>query len=107
MKPNMLMNAHVNRSHTSPRRRSLVSNGFCVGRTTLFRSLTASTAMKVMTKAIIALTRSDQWKEILSIIAFVDSEKRIPPTPVPAVVIPLAKLRLLENHCDRIAMLGM
>ncbi len=65
------------------------------------------TAIKVITKAMMPVMRSDHTRDRFSIILPVIRENVTPPKPDPAEVMPLAKLRFLENHWDRMAMLGI
>lgn len=74
---------------------------------TLFRSFVNIIAVKVITNQMMPVMRNDHASDVFSIILPVIREKMTPPTPDPAEVMPLAKLRLLENHWDRMAMLGI
>jgi hypothetical protein len=59
-----------------------------------------------MTPQMIAVILKDQAKEILSIIAWIPKENNKPPTPDPADEIPIARLRFLLNHCERMGVHG-
>jgi len=59
-----------------------------------------------MTPQMIAVILKDQAREILSIIAWIPKENNNPPTPEPADDIPIARLRFLLNHCERMGVQG-
>ena len=75
--------------------------------TTSFRSLIKTIATTIMKKATTPVNRSDQPRDMFSIMLFVVRAKMTPPIPDPAAVMPLAKLRFFENHWDRTGILGM
>ena len=53
------------------------------------------------------VVRSAQARPIDRIMDAVPHVSITPPVPEPAELMPLAKLRFCENHCERIAMLGI
>lgn len=53
------------------------------------------------------VVRSAQARPIDRIMDAVPHVSITPPIPEPAELMPLAKLRFCENHCERIAMLGI
>ena len=53
------------------------------------------------------VVRSAQARLVDRIMDAVPHVSITPPAPEPAELMPLAKLRFCENHCERIAMLGM
>lgn len=59
--------------------------------------------LAVMTAVIL----SDQARDIFEMRAEAAKENIRPPTPDPAPLIPLARLRFVVNHWERMAMLGM
>ena len=74
---------------------------------TLFLPLINATAVKVVTRAITPVMRGDHPSDMFSIILPVIRENVTSPMPDPEEVKPLAKLPFLENHWDRMTMLGM
>lgn len=105
--PSMLVKAQASSSITSYRWRSFVSNPSWDGRIIRFRSLINVIAARLAANAIIPVMRRAQRMSKRWIIASVPQAKAAPPTPDPAALNPLARLRLLMNHWERIGRLGM
>lgn len=105
--PSMLVNAHASNSSTSSLLSSLMSKASCGGWITLFRSRMMVIAAKMAMKAMIPVIRSDQAILIDWIMASEPHANATPPTPEPAALIPLARLRFFTNHCESIGRLGM
>ena len=107
MYPSMLVKAHDSSKQTSSRRSRWVSRANCGGWMCLLRSRISVVAIVFATNATRQVMRNDQDTESPSIMLPVAQAKVAPPTPDPAALIPFARLRLLENHCESIAVLGM
>jgi hypothetical protein len=105
--PNMLTNAHSNSNITAFWRSSLKSRAIWVGLIWRFLSRIKSAAMTVATAVTSPVMRRDQAKPRCCIMAAEPQEKIAPPIPEPAELIPLTTLRLLRNHWERTAVLGM
>ena len=73
----------------------------------LLRSRISVVAIVLATNAMRHVIRSAQATESCLITVPVVQAKIAPPIPDPAALIPFARLRFLENHCERIAVLGM
>lgn len=73
----------------------------------LLRSRINVVAVVLATNPTRHVMRNDQETESCSIMLPVAQAKMAPPTPDPAALIPFARLRFLENHCESIAVLGM
>ena len=73
----------------------------------LLRSRISAVAIALATNPTKHVMRNAQEMESCSMMLPVAQAKVAPPTPEPAALIPFARLRFFENHCDSIAVLGM
>lgn len=105
--PSMLMKAHDSSNQTSSRTSRRVSMANCGGLICLLRSRMSALAIELATNPMKHVIRNAQATESCSIILPVAQAKTAPPIPDPAAMMPFARLRFLENHCERIAVLGM
>lgn len=107
MYPNMLIKAHSRSRMTSYRRRSVTSKASWLGLIWSSLSQIKIVAGMFATSVTSPVVRSAQARPIDRIMDAVSQVSIAPPIPEPAELMPLAKLRFCENHCERIAMLGI
>lgn len=107
MYPNMLTKAHSRSRMTSYWRRSVILKASWVGLIWRFLSRMKVVAVMIATRVTSPVVRRAQARPMDRIMDAVPHVSIIPPTPEPAELMPLAKLRFFENHCERIAMLGI
>ena len=107
MYPNMLIKAQSRSRMTSYRRRNVISKASWVGLIWWFLSRMKKVAVTFAASVTSPVVRSDHASPIDRIMDAVPHVNITPPTPEPAELMPLATLRFRENHCERIAMLGI